>query len=190
MKDMIREREKALENEFFASRERELLERLRAEANAAADREALGRAICIEDTDLLDALLAAGVEADTAALLTVVPLVFVAWGDHRMVEVERRAVLEAANDLRVDPAGVASEILEGWLEERPPEKLFIAWKEWIGVVAEALPADERERLAHQILGHCRDIARAAGGFLETGIPIEPGQRDVLEEIEKALEVRS
>ena len=186
MKDMIQERERALENEFFASRERELLERLRAETEAAADRDALGKSISIQDTGLLDSLLAAGVRAETGALLTAVPLVFVAWGDHRMAEIERRAVFQAAQELRVDPSGVASEILEGWLTNRPPEKLFNAWKEWIRVVRDALPDNEKQRLDDQILGHCRDIAHAAGGFLETGHPIEPGQRDVIREIENTL----
>jgi hypothetical protein len=187
MKDMIQERERALENEFFAARERKLLEQLRAEANAESARDALARTTQIEDPALLDSLLAAGVRAETVALLVVVPLLFVAWGDHRMVDVERRAVRETALKLRVAPSGVTSEILEGWLDERPPENLFTAWKEWIRVLAGALPEDERARLAERIIGRCREVAHAAGGFLESGRPIEPGQRDVLEEIKLVFE---
>lgn len=183
MKDMIREREKALENEFFAAKEREQLARMRAEAQAAQDREALAQVTLIHDAGLLDSLLAAGVRAESVASLTLVPLVFVAWGDHRMVDVERRAVLESAHDLGVDPAGVPAEVLKGWLEQQPPEKLFDAWKAWIRQVAAALSPDERKRLARKVLDHCRDVAHAAGGFLETGTPIEPGQRDVIDEIE-------
>lgn len=183
MKDMIHEREKALENEFFASRERELIEKMKAEAAAADDREALAKVTLIQDTRLLDSLLAAGVRAESVASLTLVPLVFVAWGDHRMVDVERRAVLQAAHDLGVDPEGVPADLLQGWLERRPPEKLFTAWKEWIRLVATALPPDEKQRLARKVLDHCREVAHAAGGFLETGHPIERGQRDVIEEIE-------
>lgn len=187
MRDMIHEREKALENEFFAKRERELLARMRAETEAADGREALAKVTLIRDTGLLNSLLAAGVRAESVASLTLVPLVFVAWGDHRMVDVERRAVLQSAHDLGVDPEGAPAELLEGWLDQRPPEKLFGAWKEWIRLVARSLPPEERERLARKVLDHCREVAQAAGGFLETGIPIEPGQRDVIEEIEAAFE---
>lgn len=183
MRDMIRERERALEDEFFASKERELLDRMRAEAGAATDREALAQVTGIKDTDLLDSLLGTGVGAENVASLTVVPLVFVAWADHRMVDVERRAVLDAAHKLGVDPEGTTSALLAGWLDQRPPEKLFTAWKAWLRAVAAALSQDEQARLAEKILGHCRDIAHAAGGFLELGVPTDPGERRVIEEIQ-------
>jgi hypothetical protein len=183
MRDMIRERERALEDEFFASKDRELLDRMRAEAEAATNRQALARVTGIKDTDLLDSLLGAGVGAENVASLTLVPLVFVAWADHRMVDVERRAVLDAAHKLGIDPEGATSALLAGWLEVRPPEKLFTAWKAWLRVVAAALSQGEQARLAEQILSHCRDIAHAAGGFLETGRPADPGERSVIEEIQ-------
>jgi len=187
MKDMIREREHALEEEFFTRREQELLGRMREAAEAAADRQALASATGIQDAELLGGLLDVGVRAENVPALSIVPLVFVAWADHRLAGVERRAVLEAAHQFGIEPGSVPAQILEGWLAERPGERLLLVWERWIRMVARSISASELAELEKRILGLCRDVAHAAGGFLETGLPIDPEQRDVIAEIESVFE---
>ena len=90
----------------------ELLDRMRAEAEAATDREALAGVTGIRDTGLLNSLLGTGVRAENVAALTVIPLVFVAWADHRMVDVERRAVLAGLDREVAQLPGIGAPVVE------------------------------------------------------------------------------
>ena len=57
MADKLHERASALENEFFAHRDQELLAKLREEMESEETRAALSKAIGIEDKEALDALV-------------------------------------------------------------------------------------------------------------------------------------
>ena len=77
-KDIIREREKALENVFFEKRDRHLVEQMRCARERDADRVALRRACGVTDERLLDDLLDQGVGVESLAALVLLPLLMVA----------------------------------------------------------------------------------------------------------------
>ena len=94
--DILRERGKSLEDEFFRREDKRLLTRLQELRAAEVNREALAKASGITKPEVLDRLLRLGIQAQTLAALSIVPLVEVAWADGALDAKERRTVLEHA----------------------------------------------------------------------------------------------
>jgi len=93
---ILADRKKALEEQFFAREERQLLERVRAEAAQKERRQALAHASGIDDAAVIDRLVALDLDGGTIAALGLVPLVEVAWADGTLHERERDAVVQAS----------------------------------------------------------------------------------------------
>ena len=79
--EILRDRGKSLEDEFFRREDRRLMERLKELKTAEATREALAQALGITRSAVLQELTELGVSAETVAALFTVPLVEVAWAD-------------------------------------------------------------------------------------------------------------
>lgn len=165
---VLGERKKALEEQFFARQEKELRERVRREAAAKARRESLAEASGIRDEALLDRLAALDLDGETVAALSLVPLVEVAWADRTLHEKEREAVLRAARESGVTPDTAAWVLLESWLETRPSGELLTAWEGYVEALVAGLDEGERQALRHELLDRARAVAEAAGGFLGMG----------------------
>lgn len=180
------ERGKALEETFFAHREKKLKERLHREAKQRATRESLAEASGIQDEAVLDKLAELGVSAETVAALGLVPLVEMAWADHAVHQAEHDAVLQAAGEAGIAPDSPARALLDDWLSERPPRKLLTAWKDYVRTLGEALDPDERKALHDDLLHRAERVAAAAGGILGVG-KVSKAERDMLAELEQAFE---
>ena len=94
--EILRDRGRSLEDEFFRREDKRLIEQLTALRAAEATREALGRASGITKPAVLDKLIELGIRAETVAALSIVPLVEVAWADGGIDAKERGAVVERA----------------------------------------------------------------------------------------------
>src|SRR5580765_202436 len=90
--EILRDRGRSLEEEFFRREDQRLLERRRELQAAAGTREALAKASGINQPEVLDKLLALGIKAETVAALSFVPLLEVAWADGSIDPKERAAV--------------------------------------------------------------------------------------------------
>lgn len=178
------DRGRALEDEFFHKENKRLLDALKVERAAADAKQALRGLTGIADDGLLDALVATGLSASNLAMLSLVPLVAVAWADGIIEPQERSAIQRAANERGLtDP--VATELLEGWLSKHPPESLLATWEKYVGMLRGSMTADQSRELRHNIVGFARGVAQAAGGFL--GIRAVSSQEEaVLKRIEAAL----
>lgn len=165
---VLGERKKALEEQFFARQEKELRERVRQEAAAKARREALAEASGIRDEAVLDHLAGLGLDGETVAALSLVPLVEVAWADRSLHDKEREAVLRAARESGVTRDSAAWVLLESWLEKRPDPELLAAWEGYVEALVADLGDEERRALRHELLDRARVVAEAAGGFLNLG----------------------
>jgi hypothetical protein len=183
--DKLEDRRKALEEAFFRKRERELIEKLRAEEEAKGRKRALADVSGIRDEALLDRIVAAGVHTDVLAAFSLAPLIAVAWADHQIDEKERKAVLEAAEQMGVTQGSAAHALLESWLTHRPGPELIDAWAAFVQVPRPNLPEADRERLKRDTLDRAKRIAAAAGGFLGVG-SVGPSEREVLARIERAF----
>lgn len=183
----LRDRERALEESFFAKQNEKLREAMRQREQAQASRAELAEVSGIADAEVLDTLLELGIGPETWTALSVVPLVEVAWASGNVDEKERRAVLAGAEANGIVPAGPGYQVLEGWLRNRPDGRLLQAWGEYIvGLCASLEPAD-KHALRDEVMGRARSVAKATGGFLGFGERISPEEEVVLQELEKAFQ---
>lgn len=182
---IIGERGKALEEAFFAHHEKRLIEQMRQAAQEKSTREALAAASGIQDEGVLDTLASHGLSAETVAALGLVPLVEVAWADGTVQQKEHQAVLEAAEEAGVAAGSPARELLDDWLDERPPAALLAAWESYVAALAEALEPADREALRHDLIRRATRVAEAAGGILGMK-KISAAEQRMIEEMDQAF----
>lgn len=184
--EILRDRGRSLEDEFFRREDKRLLAKLDDLKAAEATREALAKASGITAPEVLDRLLALGVKAETVAALSLVPLVEVAWADGSLDARERRAVLDRARDSGVAPGSTAQGLLEAWLERRPDPKLLDAWTHMVRGIRAQLGAAEAARLKAGLLDQARAVASASGGVLGMGSKVSDAEAAMLARLEAAF----
>ena len=89
--EFLHDRERALEDSFFFQKDKELLGKLKQVSERNTEKSELKQASGISDDAVLEDLLDAGINAKTAASLSLVPLVLVAWADGVIQRQEREA---------------------------------------------------------------------------------------------------
>lgn len=184
--EFLDDRRRALEEAFFAQQDAELIRRLKTGSEAGVRKQALSAASGITDDALLDKLVASGIESDTLAALTLVPLVAVAWADGSLDEKERAAVLSAASGAGLDRAGPGYQLLTQWLAKAPGQHLVDTWAEYVRGTSANLGEDERQALKVHLLGRARRVAEAAGGFLGLSSKVSPAEEAMLAKLEGAF----
>ena len=186
-KKFLGDREKALEESFFAKQNKELLERMRSQQRHEEAREGLAKISGISDEAVLAKLVELDIEPATWAAIALAPLVEVAWADGKVDEKERRAVLAAAEASGVASGSPSYLLLENWLARRPDARLLQAWGEYIVGLCARLGKSESHALRDEVLGRARAVAEAAGGILGLGNKISPEEEVILEQLAKAFE---
>jgi hypothetical protein len=137
--DILRDRGRSLDDEFFRREYKRQMENLRALRAAEATREALAKASGITTPAVLDKLIELGIRAETVAALSIVPLLEVAWADGAIDPKERRAILERAG---VPEDSTAGALLAAWLDRRPDPNLLTAWTHLVQAMSEQLGPSE------------------------------------------------
>lgn len=182
----LQDRRRGLEEEFFARENRELLGRMRAKQSEQEQRDALREASGIADDVMLDCFLEMGLAAETVAALTLVPLVEVAWSDGTLDRKERETILASARERPgVGGGGLATSLLENWLDNRPDESLFKAWEGYARALADQMDEATKERFRGDILDLVHEVAEAAGGTLGIG-RVSRAERETIARIEACL----
>lgn len=184
-KDFLSDRRKALEEQFFAKQNQQLLEDLRRKSEAKEQRQALSSASGITNEELLDKLITAGVHAETLAALSLIPLVAVAWADGKIQDEEREATLKAAEQSGLRPSDDAYTLLAGWLDNPPGDGLLESWKSYTRELHSSMEPAMSAILKKELLGRAEGIAESAGGFLGLG-SISAEERQVLQELESVF----
>lgn len=159
---------RSLEDAFFLSNDRQLLEHRAKLHKMQTTREALAEVSGIRDQDVLDQLVRLGVTPETLAAVAVVPLVEVAWANGHVDDKERAVVLEHARTLGVSPGTVEHGLIEHWLNRRPDDALLVAWQHYIEALCVRLDSAQREHLKKELLGGVQAAASASGGILGIG----------------------
>lgn len=185
MTDTLHERGKALEDMFFAERDRKLIQALRDAA--AKDQAALdiGNVTGVADLSVLHNVAALGVTAETLAAFSLVPLLHVAWSDKVLDASERDAILVEAVAGGVFRGSTAYTMLEGWLTRAPEPKLFDAWRAYHQALLPKLSADDRTKLKADLHEKARRIARASGGLFGLG-SVSAEEREALRKLDELL----
>lgn len=184
---VLRDRQKALEDQFFHRQSEELRRKLREKEARGEHREALKQVAVVTDDSTIDRILDLGITAETWAAVSLVPLVEVAWANGQVEDAERRSVLAAAEANGVTPGSASYEILDAWLAHRPDGRLMEAWSEYIAMLGADLSPAERHALRDELMARARQVAEAAGGFLGLGNKVSAEESVVLEDLEKAFQ---
>jgi hypothetical protein len=184
--DILGDRRRALEEEFFAKHNQQLLQQFRETMAAKAKQEALAAASGITDAAVLEQLAAVDLSSETLAALSLVPLVEVAWADGRLDAKEQSALLAAAEQAGLSKDSASYRLLEEWFRERPSPKLLAAWKGYVASLLGTLDAQAKQALKQDLLGRARVVAEAAGGFLGLGRRLSSAEQAVLTELEQAF----
>ena len=172
----LENRRKALEESFFSRKNAELMDQMRervANEKAAAE---LSSTLGLNDPNVVDELVKAGIRADTIAALSLVPLVAVAWADRKMEDQEREAIVKAAADSGVEEGSPTHALLCHWLEEAPEPSLVETWIEYVEALQATLAPAQHRKLGEELIGRARTVANAAGGFLGIGKISDPEEQ--------------
>jgi hypothetical protein len=184
--EVLRDRGRSLEDEFFRREDQRLLARLNEMKAAQMNREALARASGVTRPEVLDRLLALGIHAETITALSLVPLIEVAWADGTLDARERRATLDRARESGILPGSTAHALLEAWLERRPDPRLLDAWTQLVRGIRDELGPAEAARLQAGLLEQARAVAAASGGVLGLGRKVSGAEAAMLARLEAAF----
>jgi len=185
-KDAFKDRERAIEDEFFHRVDEKLLNELKLKLATEQEIQALSEATGFTDHDLLNELVELGLSPESVMAISLVPLVLVAWADRRVDAKERPAIIKAAKDQGIFDGSPAARMLKHWLNNEPSPKLTLVWKHYIGKMRSELPAETCEALRHDFERRTRAIAKVSGGHLGFG-RISEAEKQVIAELHKAFE---
>ena len=163
--DSIHERGRALEEEYFRKKNRELIEKMRAESGRDEARRGMAAAVGVTDPEMLQQLQNLGFTPDTVGLLPLVPVVQMAWVDGNVSDAERAAIMKIARARGVADGSAAFRQLTAWLTDRPAAGVFEGATRLIRAMIDAPAADTQKISADDLVAYCETIASASGGLL-------------------------
>ena len=138
-----------------------------------------------ENLDVASRVAALGFDADTAPIFDLLPVIHVAWADGEVQRKEREAIMGVLSIRGVKPGSPAYIMMESMLEKRPSQAYL---DETLAVFRELV--DGNKRRIEVMVDLCVAIAEASGGFFGFGDRIDPRERELLDDIARALGERA
>jgi len=166
-KDMFKQRELYLEEEYFRKKDFALLEKLKAVFNKNLSKESIRKATGVTNEHLLDRL------------------VEIAWADGDLSESEARSVLAAGEKEGIAPGSRAYRRLEERLRDGPDPEARKVWFLYAEELKKVLSPAELDKFRKDLLERARGIV-VATGHLERLVLDVGGERKVLAAMERAL----
>ncbi len=185
-KDAFKERERALEDQFFSNKEAELLQKLKSSSETKAALSKLSEETGVKDENLLNQLRSYGYDAGAMKLLHLVPILYVAWSDGKIDAAERETLLALAELRGVTPGTPLYDRVVARLETKPSEHEFEVALEAVSQMIAALPADKSDAAKSDIVSYSTSIASLSRKLLGLGPAIDAKERELLEKISKKL----
>lgn len=186
--DAFDDRRKALEDQFFKQQNEAALQKLKDQQARAATKDEITRLTGITNPEILDALANLKLGGAAVMVMSMFPLVEVAWADNKVDDRERLMVLQQAENVGITKDSEASLLLGNWLDERPDLSWHQLWADYVGELVKRLTPEDRELLKSEVLGRARIVAEASGGLLFAGFAVSAAEKRVLEKLEKAFAV--
>ena len=184
----LSKRGRTAEDEYFARRDRELIETERRKAADAAELRRLGEALQLSDEELLVKLRTAGFGPSQVAVVRVLPALEIAWSDGAVGNAEGellKQLLRRHSDQQ-QPSAEAIAMLDDFLLTRPPDEVFDQARRAAQI---AVSNDKGGQLATRLIAEARAIAEAGGGILGLGTVSTP-ERRAIDALAAALGVSS
>jgi hypothetical protein len=171
-------RRRASEDDYFARRERELLETRRRKEADAAELHRLGEALGLSDEEVVARLREEGLGPSHVAVVRVLPALEVAWSDGAVGKVEGELLKEQLrrHSDGQQPSAEALALLDNFLVSRPPDRLFERARRAAQAAVSRAGEDNGRDLASRIVADARAVAEAAGGLLGMGTVSTPERR--------------
>jgi len=185
-KDIIHERGRSLEDDYFRKKDRQLIEKLQHAAEADRARADISRAAGLSDPALADELLALGFTAETVALLPIVPIVQMAWAEGGVSAAERDLIVRFARSRGITEGSAADAQLSAWMSARPSAEVFTSAGRLIRAMLDSGGAGGLS--PDELVAYCEDIAAASGGVFGIG-KISGEERKLLSNIAAVLKGR-
>ena len=182
--DDVRKREE----EYFRRKDRELIERMRQQAEAANARKELETATGIHDPESLKDLDELGFTPRTIALLPLVPVLQVAWAEGGISTSERNMIVNLARSRDIESGSEADGLLQEWLERRPPDETFRKAGRLIAAMLDHPEGVEMQVTADDLIKYCEQIAAASGGLFGFG-SVSAEEKAALQQIAGQLKKR-
>ena len=187
--DSLHERGRALEEEYFRKKDRELIERMQRAAREEAERKDLSARTGLQDPELLRELQALGFTPDTVALLPLVPVVQVAWAEGGVTTGERSALTKLARARGIAENSAGDIQLQEWLSYRPSDAVFASATRLIRAMLEGQGPEVAGLTADDLVKYCENIASASGGIFGFINRVSPDERELLSSIADELKGR-
>jgi hypothetical protein len=188
--DAFAERGRALEEEYFRKKDRELVEKLRRSAAADQARGELSKQTGLSDPALLAELQELGFNANTVSLLPLVPVLELAWAEGGITAAERQLLVSLARNRGIAEGSAADGQLTAWMATRPAPEVFAKAGRLISALLASGSGVAQGLTADQLVAYCEQIASASGGLL--GLPIRAislEERNLLSRIAGDLKTR-
>jgi hypothetical protein len=189
-KDLLGERGRSQEADYFRRRDQELLDRARELEAVTARRKQLAAAIGIDDDAIVGKLAELGFDAGTAPLLDIVPAIQVAWADGSLPARERAEIERILERPGMNEAArLGSRMVAEWLSRQPSGDLYRSATDALKLRLARLDADTRKRLVNSIIEDCNAVAAASGGVFGIGTH-SSAESERIRELAAALGVKS
>lgn len=185
-KDIFEDRRKAFEEEYFRTKETQLVDKLKAVFRKKVDKEAIRKVTGITDEGVLDRLVELELNGELMAAFKLLPLVEVAWADGSVDERELGTIMEAASQCGIASDSAAYKMLQNVLREGPKPDARKAWRMYAEELRKVLAPAELAAFRNDLLGFARRVAETSGGLLGMAFTISSNERKVLDAIERAL----
>ena len=187
MSTVFEDRRRALEDQFFKHHDEKLIQKMKEASLHDATKEELRALTGITNEQVLSALADLKVGGGAAVLvMSLYPLVEVAWADGNVDERERAVILELAASIGLKHGSPGSEYLTKWLARKPEALWQSLWTGYVKALAEMMKPADRALLKNTVLDRARVVAEASGGFLGVAWRVSETEHAVLIELERAF----
>lgn len=184
--DAFADRGRSYEAGYFASKDADLISRLRSVFEAKRTKDEIRKATGIQNEQVLDRLISLSLSGELMTVFRLYPLVEIAWADGTFDPAEAHAVLEAAVRHGVSRTGQTMKGLEEWLKRGPTEDGRAAWRMYAAELRSVLSADELHKFRDELLRDARSVAESSGGLLGMFFQVTGNEHKVMDAIKKAL----
>lgn len=184
--DALEARRIGLEEEYFRTRDSQLVGKLKGVFNAKLDKETLRATTGITDDAVLDRFVAANLRGEMLLAFKLYPLVEIAWADGTVDRDERTAVIDAAIKSGAPRDADTIRHLEEWLAKGPGDNLRKVWRMYAEQLRKTLSAAELETFRKDLLSYAKHVAEASGGILGMVWQISPKEQAIIDELARLL----
>jgi hypothetical protein len=171
-----------LVEQYFQKQDKNLIEQLVAKFKAIKTREELSKITGIKSKWVLQKLMDLGVQPPMMMVLTLVPLLEVAWADGHISKDESELILKEASKTGIEDGTEAYKLLSSWLATKPENQLFTSWNVYVEGLCNELSANQIVDLKNDVLARARAVAEASGGILGIG-KVSKSEKAALEKLE-------